>query len=95
MNDPNKNMTLIEKIKNIKKTSILKPLKTDSAKDFNELWKKVIEPNLPEEQCVIKWHEKNIEKLLRKCAFFNAYFLFTLPSFNVNRIVRSVGIILL
>ena len=53
-------MTLVEKLVNIAKTSTVKSLKeypdVEKAKDFDELWDKVIEPNLPSKDTVEKWH---------------------------------------
>lgn len=50
-------MSLKQKINNIKKTSTLIPLPTGIAKDFDELWNNLIEPNMPKEDVVIRWHE--------------------------------------
>ena len=54
-------MTLEEKLKNIKKTSTLKALNCypniETALDLDELWVKVIEPNLPKKSVVEKWHK--------------------------------------
>ena len=53
-------MTLVEKLDKIAKTSTVKSLTeypdVETAKDFDELWKKVIEPNLPDKNAVIGWH---------------------------------------
>ena len=53
-------MTIEEKLKNINKTSTISPLNeypnVDKAKDLDELWEKVIEPNLPDKDIVEKWH---------------------------------------
>ena len=54
-------MTLQEKLKNIKRTSTVNGLNiyptVDSAKDLDELWDKVIEPNLPNKSAVEQWHQ--------------------------------------
>lgn len=54
-------MTLQEKLRDIKKTSTLNKLNEyptiKTAKDLNELWEKVIEPNLPNKAAVIQWHK--------------------------------------
>ena len=54
-------MTLQEKLRDIKRTSTLTKLNeypaTETAKDLNELWEKVIEPNLPDKNAVAQWHE--------------------------------------
>ena len=49
-------MTLKQKLKDIKKTSVLTGLPNGTAKDFDELWCNLIEPNLPDEKVVIEWH---------------------------------------
>ena len=53
-------MTLKEKLDAIAKTSTVKSLNkypnVETAKDFDELWEKVIEPNLPDKNIVIEWH---------------------------------------
>ena len=73
-------MTLIEKLDNIAKTSTVKSLNrypdVETAKDFDELWDKVIEPNLPNKNAVIGWHnllmkyvqQDNAVFTLRACA---------------------------
>ena len=73
-------MTLIEKLENIANTSTVKSLKkypdVEKAKDFDELWKNVIEPNLPDKNAVIGWHnllmqyvqQDNAVFTLRACA---------------------------
>ena len=73
-------MTLVEKLDNIAKTSTVKSLKEypdfEKAKDFDELWEKVIEPNLPNKDTVIGWHnllmqyvrQDNAVFTLRACA---------------------------
>ncbi len=54
-------MTLKEKLRDIKKTSTLESLSAypdiKKAKDLDQLWKDVIEPNLPDKNVVIQWHE--------------------------------------
>ncbi len=50
-------MLLKEKIAKIKKSSALTVLPTGTAKDFDGLWANIIEPNLPDENVVVKWHE--------------------------------------
>lgn len=54
-------MTLQEKLRDIKRTSTLTKLNeypaTETAKDLDELWEKVIEPNLPDKSAVAQWHE--------------------------------------
>ena len=49
-------MNLLDKIHSIAQTSKLRALSTGKAKDFNELWENIIEPNLPNETAVIGWH---------------------------------------
>ena len=67
-------MTLIEKLENIAKTSTVKSLKkypdVEKAKDFDELWKKVIEPNLPEKGVVIEWHNLLMKYIKQDNAVF-------------------------
>ena len=46
-NREEKRMNLVEKLEAISRTSTLKKLPTGSANDFEELWTKIIEPNLP------------------------------------------------
>ena len=54
-------MTLKEKLNAIDKTSTVKSLNkypdVETAKDLDELWKKVIEPNLPDKDAVKQWHK--------------------------------------
>ena len=54
-------MKLKEKLGNIKKTSTLENLisypQIGKAADLEQLWKDIIEPNLPNKETVIKWHE--------------------------------------
>ena len=50
-------MSLKKKIAEIKKSSSLVALPTGTAKDFDELWKNIIEPNLPDKTVVVGWHE--------------------------------------
>ena len=68
-------MTLIEKLDNIAKTSTVKSLKkypdVETAKDFDELWKKVIEPNLPEKDVVIEWHNLLMKYIKQSNAVFS------------------------
>ncbi len=53
-------MTLQEKLRDIKRTSTLNKLNeypvVEIAKDLDELWEKVIEPNLPVKSAVEQWH---------------------------------------
>ena len=67
-------MTLVEKLDNIAKTSTVKSLQkypeVEKAKDFDELWKKVIEPNLPEKDVVIKWHNLLMKYIKQDNAVF-------------------------
>lgn len=64
-------MDLIQKLKDIKKTSILHALPTDTAKDFDELWDKLIEPTLPPKNAVIKWHELLMAYIKKPDAVFS------------------------
>lgn len=68
-------MTLIEKLDNIAKTSTVKSLKkypdVETAKDFDELWEKVIEPNLPEKNVVIEWHTLLMKYIKQSNAVFS------------------------
>lgn len=50
-------MSLKKKIAEIKKSSSLVALPTGTAKDFDELWKNIIEPTLPDKTVVVGWHE--------------------------------------
>ena len=63
-------MTLEEKLDNIAKTSTVERLKADTAKDFDELWKKVIEPNLPDKDSVIGWHNLLMQYIQQDNAVF-------------------------
>ena len=53
-------MTLQEKLRDIKRTSTLNKLNeypaVEFAEDLDDLWEKVIEPNLPDKSAVIQWH---------------------------------------
>ncbi len=54
-------MTLQEKLRDIKRTSTLIKLNeypvVEKAKNFEELWEKVIKPNLPDKSAVQQWHK--------------------------------------
>ena len=63
-------MTLVEKLDKIAKTSTVERLKADTAKDFDELWKKVIEPNLPDKDSVIGWHNLLMQYIQQDNAVF-------------------------
>ena len=63
-------MTLVEKLDKIAKTSTVERLKADTAKDFDELWKKVIEPNLPNKDAVIGWHNLLMQYVQQDNAVF-------------------------
>lgn len=68
-------MTLEEKLLNIGKTSTVKSLNVypnvETAKDFDELWTKVIEPNLPSKDIVIKWHTLLMKYIQQDNAVFS------------------------
>ena len=67
-------MTLEEKLDAIDKTSTVKSLNkypdVETAKDLDELWKKVIEPNLPDKNIVIKWHNLLMKYIQQDNAVF-------------------------
>ena len=63
-------MDLLTKIIEIKTSSTLKPLITGNAINFDELWKKIIEPNLPKKQAVEGWHKILIDYIKRDNAVF-------------------------
>ena len=63
-------MTLINKLELIKTSSTLPELKTGYAKDLDELWKNLIEPNLPEVSVVQRWHEVLTEYIKRSDVVF-------------------------
>jgi hypothetical protein len=50
-------MSLKKKLSQIKKTSLLPPLVPGKSDDLNALWENVIEPLLPKEDAVRKWHK--------------------------------------
>ena len=68
-------MTLVEKLDNIAKTSTVESLKeypdVETAKDFDELWDKVIEPNLPSKDTVEKWHKLLMKYVQHEDAIFS------------------------
>ena len=67
-------MTLTEKLENIAKTSTVKSLTeypdVETVKDFDELWEKVIEPNLPDKNAVIRWHNLLMQYIQQDNAVF-------------------------
>ena len=64
-------MDLLTKIIEIKTSSTLKPLITVNAINFDELWEKIIEPNLPKKQAVEGWHKiLNDNKKMDNTVFF-------------------------
>ena len=63
-------MTIEEKINNINTTSELQKLENGTAKDFDELWNKVISPTLPSEQAVRGWHKLLMEYVKKEDAVF-------------------------
>ena len=67
-------MTLEEKLDAIAKTSTVKRLNkypnVETAKDFDELWKKVIEPNLPDKNTVLEWHNLLMKYIQQDNAVF-------------------------
>ena len=63
-------MDLVTKIIEIKTSSTLKPLITGNATNFDELWEKIIEPNLPKKQAVEGWHKILIDYIKRDNAVF-------------------------
>lgn len=67
-------MTLEAKLDNIAKTSTLKSLNefpnVETAKDFNELWDKVIKDSLPDEDVVLQWHNLLIQYVQQDNAVF-------------------------
>ena len=50
-------MTLSEKLSQIRRTSLLPPLKSGKSDDLEQLWKDIIEPLLPDETAVRQWHK--------------------------------------
>ena len=85
----NNSISLIDKIKNIKKTSKLKPLETDNAKDFDELWEKVIEPNLPNFECVKKWHNEILIPYINRIDAIFSMRIYGSPSGNSPALRRG------
>ena len=63
-------MDLLTKIIEINTSSTLKPLITGNATNFDELWEKIIEPNLPKKQAVEGWHKILIDYIKRDNAVF-------------------------
>ena len=71
-------MTLEEKFENISKTSTVKSLKEyngassiETAKDFDELWDKVIKDSLPDEKIVLQWHNLLMRYIKQENAAFS------------------------
>ena len=68
-------MTLKEKLNAIDKTSTVKSLNkypdVETAKDLDELWKKVIEPNLPDKDAVKQWHKILMDYISQDDATFS------------------------
>ena len=68
-------MTLQEKLDTIAKTSTVKSLNiypdVETAKDFDELWEKVIKPNLPSTDIVKKWHKLLMQYIQQDNAVFS------------------------